>query len=88
MLFQAVMKFLSRLVEFKILINWGMVHSIYFSPYTRLLHIMKRMNIIFSLASSAGISPEELGGRKKFGSKPIRRLKPIERPAEEAIFSL
>jgi hypothetical protein len=27
MLFQAVMKFLSRLVEFKILVNWGMVHS-------------------------------------------------------------
>jgi hypothetical protein len=25
MLFQAVMKFLSRLVEFKILVNWGMV---------------------------------------------------------------
>jgi hypothetical protein len=25
-LFQAVMKFLSRLVEFKILVNWGMVH--------------------------------------------------------------
>jgi hypothetical protein len=24
MLFQAVMKFLSRLVEFKILVNWGM----------------------------------------------------------------
>jgi hypothetical protein len=43
---------------------------------------MKRMNITFSLASSAGISPEELGGRKKFGSKPIRRLKPIKRPAE------
>ena len=29
MLFQAVMKFLSRLVEFKILVNWGMVHSFY-----------------------------------------------------------
>ena len=30
MLFQAVsvMKFLSRLVEFKILVNWGMVHSL------------------------------------------------------------
>jgi hypothetical protein len=27
MLFQAVMKFLSRLVEFKILVNWGLVHS-------------------------------------------------------------
>jgi hypothetical protein len=27
MLFQAVMKFLSRLVEFKILVSWGMVHS-------------------------------------------------------------
>jgi hypothetical protein len=26
MLFEAVMKFLSRLVEFKILVNWGMVH--------------------------------------------------------------
>jgi hypothetical protein len=26
MLFQAVMKFLSRLVEFKILVNWGLVH--------------------------------------------------------------
>ena len=26
MLFQAVMKFLSRLVEIKILVNWGMVH--------------------------------------------------------------
>jgi hypothetical protein len=26
MLFQAVMKFLSRLVEFKIWVNWGMVH--------------------------------------------------------------
>jgi hypothetical protein len=26
MLFQAVMKYLSRLVEFKILVNWGMVH--------------------------------------------------------------
>ena len=26
MLFQAVMKFLSRLFEFKILVNWGMVH--------------------------------------------------------------
>jgi hypothetical protein len=26
MFFQAVMKFLSRLVEFKILVNWGMVH--------------------------------------------------------------
>jgi hypothetical protein len=30
MLFQAVMKFLSRLVEFKILVNWGMVHSAHF----------------------------------------------------------
>jgi hypothetical protein len=29
MLFQAVMKFLSRLVEFKILVNWGMVHSLF-----------------------------------------------------------
>ena len=28
MLFQAMMKFLSRLVEFKILVNWGMVHSL------------------------------------------------------------
>jgi hypothetical protein len=28
MLFQAVMKFLSRLVEFKILVNWGMIHSL------------------------------------------------------------
>jgi hypothetical protein len=27
MLFQAVMNFLSRLVEFKILVDWGMVHS-------------------------------------------------------------
>jgi hypothetical protein len=38
------------------------------------------------IASSAGISPEESGGRKKqnFFSKPIRRLKPIEGPAEEA----
>jgi hypothetical protein len=27
MLFQAVMKFLSRLVEFKILVNWGMVEG-------------------------------------------------------------
>jgi hypothetical protein len=27
MLFQAVMKFLSRLVEIKILVNWGMVHN-------------------------------------------------------------
>jgi hypothetical protein len=26
MIFQAVMKFLSRLVEFKILVNWGLVH--------------------------------------------------------------
>jgi hypothetical protein len=26
MLFQAVMKFLSRLVDFKMLVNWGMVH--------------------------------------------------------------
>jgi hypothetical protein len=26
MLFQAVMKFLSRLVEFKILVNWGPIH--------------------------------------------------------------
>ena len=26
MLFQAVMKFLSRLFEIKILVNWGMVH--------------------------------------------------------------
>jgi hypothetical protein len=26
MLFQAVMKYLSSLVEFKILVNWGMVH--------------------------------------------------------------
>ena len=26
MLFQAVMKFLSRLVEINILVNWGMVH--------------------------------------------------------------
>jgi hypothetical protein len=26
MLFQAVMKFVSRLVELKILVNWGMVH--------------------------------------------------------------
>ena len=26
MLFQAVMKYLSRLVEFKILVNWGIVH--------------------------------------------------------------
>ena len=30
MLFQAVMKFLSRLVEFKILVNWGMVHWTYY----------------------------------------------------------
>jgi hypothetical protein len=29
MLFQAVMKFLFRLVEFKILVNWGLVHWIY-----------------------------------------------------------
>jgi hypothetical protein len=38
------------------------------------------------LASSAGIPPDESGGGKKFGffSKPIRRLEPIERPAEEA----
>jgi hypothetical protein len=28
MLFQAVMKFLSRLVEFKMLVNWGMVHCL------------------------------------------------------------
>jgi hypothetical protein len=27
MLFQAMMTFLSRLVEFKILVNWGMVHQ-------------------------------------------------------------
>jgi hypothetical protein len=27
MLFQAVMKFLSRFVEFKISVNWGLVHS-------------------------------------------------------------
>jgi hypothetical protein len=40
------------------------------------------------IASSAGISPDESGGGEKFGeiffSKPIRRLEPIERPAEEA----
>jgi hypothetical protein len=39
------------------------------------------------VASSAGISPEKSGGEKKFGgkffSKPIHRLKPIERPAED-----
>jgi hypothetical protein len=29
MLFQAVMKFLSRLVDFKILVNWGMVHCLF-----------------------------------------------------------
>jgi hypothetical protein len=29
MLFQAVMKFLSRLVEIKILVNWGLVHYSY-----------------------------------------------------------
>jgi hypothetical protein len=41
----------------------------------------------FRVASSAGISPEESGGGKNlFFSKPIRRLKPIERPAEEAKF--
>jgi hypothetical protein len=34
------------------------------------------------IASSAGISPDESGGGKF--SKPIRRLEPIERPAEEA----
>ena len=28
MLFHAVMKFLSRLVEFKMLVNWGLIHSI------------------------------------------------------------
>ena len=27
MLFQAVMKFLSRLAEFKIVVNWGLAHS-------------------------------------------------------------
>ena len=44
-----------------------------------------------SIASSAGISPEESGGRKNlvnFFPKPIRRLKPIERPAEEATHSI
>ena len=33
MLFQAVMKFLSRLVEFKILVNWGMVHWLDFRVF-------------------------------------------------------
>jgi hypothetical protein len=44
---------------------------------------------VYSLASSAGISPDESGGGKKFDffSKPIRRLEPIERPAEEAMYS-
>jgi hypothetical protein len=36
------------------------------------------------VASSAGISPEESGGGKSFFSERIRRLKPIERPSEEA----
>jgi hypothetical protein len=49
---------------------------------------LERVFIVFAayfLASSAGISPEESGGRKtEFFSKPIRRLKPIERSAEEA----
>jgi hypothetical protein len=36
------------------------------------------------LASSAGISPDKSGGGKFFFSKPIRRLEPIERHAEEA----
>jgi valyl-tRNA synthetase len=33
MLFQAVMKFLSRLVEFKILVKWGMVHCLQVIKY-------------------------------------------------------
>jgi hypothetical protein len=33
MLFQVVMKFLSRLVEFNILVNWGMVHYCKFLIY-------------------------------------------------------
>jgi hypothetical protein len=35
------------------------------------------------VASSAGISPEKSGG-----GKPIHRLEPIERPAEEAIVDM
>ena len=49
---------------------------------------MKLSSKTTDLASSAGIPPEESGGRKSlleiFFSKPIRRLKPTERPAEEA----
>jgi hypothetical protein len=37
MLFQAVMKFLSRLVEFKILVNWGMVHYTFSLDYLQQL---------------------------------------------------
>jgi hypothetical protein len=38
MLFQAVIKFLSRLVEFKILVNWGMVHWGMIFTYWKYMH--------------------------------------------------
>jgi Ni/Fe-hydrogenase subunit HybB-like protein len=46
-----------------------------------------KLYISLMLDSSVGISPEEsrvVGKRLDFFSIPIRRLKPIERPAEEA----
>jgi hypothetical protein len=46
MLFQAVMKFLSRLVEFKILVNWGMVHSLT-SSYTKRLKQLNQLLISY-----------------------------------------
>ena len=39
MLFQAVMKFLSKLVEFKILVNWGMVHCLKGNNYTKMVKL-------------------------------------------------
>jgi hypothetical protein len=45
------------------------------------IHLNRKVRVLNKasrgVASSAGISPD-------FFSKPIRRLKPIERPAEEA----
>jgi hypothetical protein len=41
MLFQAVMKFLSRLVEFKILVNWGLAIAI--GKHKR-LNVVVRLN--------------------------------------------
>jgi hypothetical protein len=54
-----------------------------FLGYQFLLKRRNNTSVRNRLASSAGISPDESGGGKIF-SKPIRRLQPIERPAEES----